>query len=177
MGEMVSDRSEDGRPMVRESPANPASAPSRRRAYARALRAAYRLSGLGPAHLLYFSGPHGRGETARPETVERYRLLLLAAAVARGGPGGTAVAALLQRGYVTVPEARMPGLPEDVWRIDAPALVWLSGGLPGISRSWRSIARAALVIDVEALPQLDVVPAHVSVWIRAELRAEGHDLG
>lgn len=131
----MSEGSERGDPLVGKSPTDRAPVSSRRRAYARALRAAYRLSGIGPAHLLYFGGQNGRGATARPETVERYRLLLLAASVARGGPGGAAVVALLQRGYVPVPDARMPGLPEGLWPIDAPALVWLSGGLPGISRS------------------------------------------
>lgn len=150
---------------------------SRRRAYARALRAAYQLSGLGPTNRLYFDGIDGRGATAHPEIVERYRLLLLAMAIIRGGPGGTAVAALLRRGYVLAPDAQMRGLPDGLRRIDAGALVWLFGGLPVLGRPWKSISRAALAVDVDALPQNSLVPAHVSLRIRAELRAEGHDLG
>lgn len=156
-----------------------ASGSSRRRAYANALRAAYRLAGVGPTGLLYTTDDlaHRLTTRAQPEVVERYRLLLVAAGIARGGPEGEAVTALLHRGYVPVPGAMEAGLAPGVWAIDAVALVWLAVGLPRLGQRGSSLARAALDVDAEALPLIRAVPAHVSLRIRKELRAEGHDLG
>jgi hypothetical protein len=78
---------------------------------------------------------------------------------------------------VPVPGAREAGLAPHVWAIDATALIWFAVGLPRLGQRGSSIARAALDIDAEALPQITVVPAHVSLRIREELRAEGYDLG
>ncbi|WP_297970903.1 hypothetical protein [uncultured Amaricoccus sp.] len=146
-------------------------APSRCRAYAAALRAAYALAGFGPAGVL-------RSVDVDPEIVERYRLLLVAAAVARGGSDGAAVAAVLGRGYVLAPGATTGGkLPAVLYPVTTPSVVWLGVGLPRYGSPWWAIARCARKIDVTALPQVKFVSAHVSLKIRGELRSEGHDLG
>lgn len=107
--------------MTRRVPAS-----SRCRAYAAALRAAYPLAGFGPAGVL-----RSIDVDPDPGTVERYRLLLIAAAVARGGPDGAAVAAVLGRGYVPVPGATARGtLPAGLYPITTPGAVWLGAGLP-----------------------------------------------
>lgn len=162
-----------------EPAATPDSGTAKRRAYTKALRAAYRLAGVGPAGLLYTTDDIGDLLTAgaQPEVVERYRLLLLAAAVARGGREGAAVTALLRRGYVPVPGVSELGLAPGVWAINSVVLVRLAVGLPRLGQRGSAIARAALDVDAEAQPQVTVVPAHVSLRIRGDLRAEGHDLG
>lgn len=148
-------------------------APSRCRAYAAALRAAYALAGCGPAGVL-----RSVDIDPDPEIVERYRLLLIAAAVARGGSDGAAVAAVLARGYVLAPGATTRGkLPAILYPVTTPSVVWLGVGLPRYGSPWWAIARCAREIDVTALPQVDFVSAHVSLKIRRELRSEGHDLG
>lgn len=152
---------------------NGSKSPERRHSYAAAMRAACALAGFGPTGLLRSD------QVARdPETVERYRLLLLALAVARGGSDGAAVAAVLRRGYVVVPGTSPDGrVPPGVYPITTPGTVWLGIGLPRLGSPWRAMAHAALAIDVAALPQVHVVSAHASLRIRCGLRAEAHDLG
>ena len=148
-------------------------APSRCRAYAAALRAACALAGCGPAGFLRSSNVD-----PDPETAEKYRLLLIALAAARGGPGGAAVMAVLRRGYVLVPGATIGvRLPAVLYPVTAPGVIWMGAGLPRCGSPWRAIVRSAMEIGVAALPQVDVVSAHVSLRIRRELRSEGHDLG
>lgn len=88
-------------------------ATSRRRAYTAALRAARALAGFGPTGILRSSDVD-----PDPETIERYRQLLIAVAVARGGSDGAAVVAVLRRGYLVVPGATAGGkLPKHVYPI------------------------------------------------------------
>ena len=135
----------------------------------------FRPAGVGIAGLLYITDSIEDRLKARaqPEVAEQYRLLLLPAAVARGGRKGAAVAALLRRGYVPVPGAAELGVAPGVWSIDAVALDWLAVGLPRLGQRWSSIGRAALDIDAEALPQITVVPAHASLWFREVFRDRG----
>ena len=125
----------------------------RRRAYAAALRAARALAGFGPNGILRSSDID-----PDPETIERYRHLLIAVAVARGGSDGAAVVAVLRRGYLVVPGATAGGmLPRHVYPIITPGAVWLGAGLPAQGSPWRAIAGCASEIDASALPRIDVV--------------------
>jgi hypothetical protein len=126
-------------------------APSRCRAYAAALRAAYALARFGPAGIL-----RSRDVDTGPEIIERYRLLLIALAVARGGSDEAAVLAVLRRGYVLVPAATVAGkLLTRAYPVTTPACIWIGAGLPRLGSPWRAIVRGAKEIDVAALPQVD----------------------
>lgn len=119
---------------------------------------------------------HGPGTELDPETIERVRWLVVAMGVARGTPGGLAVAAIARRGYFV---ARTPILTPAGWRpvpFDCPGIVYVGEPLPRHDRPWAAIEKGVLRIDPTALSQLRFVTGHTTMRIVSELRRDGHKL-
>lgn len=154
-------------------PANHGSIPpERQRAFEAARRAAMALC-PGHGRRGSFHALEGRMD---PLVVERVRWLVVAMGVARGTPGGVAVAGIARLGYVvtatsTVPAGRWRALP-----LDHPGIVSHGKPLPGRYRTWAAIEREALEIDVAALPRMQFVTAHATMRIVIEIRRDGHVL-
>lgn len=154
-------------------PEAPVISPDRQRAFERARRAALALC---PGLQRYAQPLNRRDCVVEPESIERYRLLIAAMGVARGTPGGDAVAALSRRGYVVVLAVTL-GRSVRVHRVDTPGVVWFGAGLPTGTSRWREIERHALTVELSSFPAVRYVTAHESLRIRRELRQEGHDVG
>lgn len=106
--------------------------------------------------------------------VERVRWLLVAMGLARGTPGGRAVADVARHGYVVIPTSIIPARG---WRpvpLDHPGIIHVGAPLPGAYRSWAVTEQEALRIDVAGLPRLQFVTAHTTMRILSELRRQGH---
>ena len=91
-------------------------------------------------------------ETAEPEDCERARWLLVKMGLARGTPGGGAVAELARRGYAIC--ALIPWTARVVG-IDEPGFILRGEMLPrngGRGLRWTSIEKAALTVDIVGLP-------------------------
>lgn len=108
-----------------------------------------------------------------PESTERYRLLIAAMGVARGTPGGLAIAALAHRGYVVVVPVMLSRWPPAVRALDVPGMVWSGVGLPTRQRSWAESEHHALMVDIATLPALSFVSAHTALRVRQDLRRQG----
>jgi hypothetical protein len=120
---------------------------------------------------------HHRDPEEDPETIERVRWLIVAMGLARGTPGGLAIAALARRGYVV---ARTPVLTVAGWSpvaLDHPGIVYLGEPLPRHDRPWSAIERRALRIDAGELPHLRFGTGHTALRIVTELRRQGHAFG
>ncbi|MER2507485.1 MAG: hypothetical protein ABTQ27_01870 [Amaricoccus sp.] len=94
--------------------------------------------------------------------------------VARGTPGGLAIADIARLGYVVT---RPPSFPATGWRLirfDHPGVVHVGEPLPQQNRRWPAIESAALRMEIAALPRLQFVTAHETLRILSELRREGH---
>lgn len=115
-------------------------APHQQRAFEAARRAAMLLCpGYDRRPTRFRDGPHTELD---PETTERARWLVVAMGVARGTPGGLAVAAIARRGYVVV---RTPILTAAGWRpvpFDYPGIVYVGEPLPRRDRPWAAIEKA-----------------------------------
>jgi hypothetical protein len=96
--------------------------------------------------------------------------------LARGTPGGAAVAALAERGYA-VATLRFSFPQADILALDTPGLIALGGMLPAPRRRWKAIEAIALDANPEDLPPLRWCTAHAALRIMGEVAAEGHDLG
>lgn len=143
--------------------------PDQQRAYERARRAAIALcSGL----LSPDSSRPWRTCVVDPEEIERYRLQIAAMGVARGTPGGQAIAALAHRGYVVIVPVMPSRWPPAVRALDAPCVVWFGVGLPTRLRSWAASERRALRVDIATLPALSFVSAHTALRVRQDLRRQ-----
>jgi len=146
----------------------------RQRAFESARRAAIEL-GKGLAE---DDGPDWPRCVADPETIERYRWLLVAMGTARATPGGLAIADLARRGYAMAARASVGPWRPTTRALDWVGAVWFGIGLPRrYGRRWACMEQDALQIDIAALPELRFVSAHVTIRIVSELRREGHDLG
>lgn len=114
------------------------------------------------------------GHQEDPCVVERFRWLVVAMGVARGTPGGLAIADIARLGYVVT---RPPSFPATGWRLirfDHPGVVHVGEPLPQQNRRWPAIESAALRMEIAALPRLQFVTAHETLRILSELRREGH---
>jgi hypothetical protein len=112
-------------------------------------------------------------ELADPELAERVRWLLIRMGLARGTPGGEAVARLARHGYAIC--SRIPWR-ERVVTIDAPGVILRGEILPchgGGNLRWTYIERTALAVDNATLSEHRWGSAHDLIHIRAKLRAEG----
>lgn len=110
-----------------------------------------------------------------PQEVEKVRWLVVSMGLARGGPGGLAVAALAERGWA-VPTVRYVTATQICpARFDAPRLLSNLGVLPRRG-GWRGIERTARAYDPEALEEIRYVSAHETLRIKSELAARGHRL-
>jgi hypothetical protein len=144
--------------------------PNQQRAYERARRAAMALC---PGLLTPDSSRLWQTCIVDSESIERYRLLIAAMGVARGTPGGLAIAALAHRGYVViVPVSRWPPA---VRALDVPGMVWFGVGLPTRQRSWAASEDRALKVDIATLPALSFVSAHTALRVRQDLRRQGFE--
>lgn len=147
---------------------------NRQRAFEAARRAAVEL-GKGLAE---DDGPDWPRCVADPETLERYRWLLVEMGTARATPGGLAIADLARRGYAVAARVSVGPRRPTPRALDRVGAVWFGVGLPGrYGRRWASMEQDALQVDIAALPELRFVSAHVTVRIKSELRRAGHDLG
>ncbi|WP_424934459.1 hypothetical protein [Amaricoccus macauensis] len=155
-------------------PARDAAAANRDRAFELARWKAVELSW----NMVFDEANAGPDGEENPEFVERYRWLIFAMGLARSSPGGDAVAALARRGYL-ISRQRYPGMkPSQIVPISAFHIVSSRAGLPSSGTSpWSTIERKALAVDVETLPVVRVVSAHVTLRVKAELRKEGVGLG
>jgi hypothetical protein len=145
----------------------------RQRAFESARRAAIAL-GKGLAE---DDGPDWPRCVADPETIERYRWLLVAMGTARATLGGRAIADLARRGYAMAGSKSAGPWRPSARPLDWVGAVWFGVGLPGrYGRRWVAMEKDALQVDIAALPELRFVSAHVTVRIKSELRREGHDL-
>ena len=145
----------------------------RHRAFEAARRAAMALGKTLPED----DGPDWPRCVADPDTVERYRWLLVAMGIVRATPGGRAIADLARRGYA-IARIRSAGRLHLTPRpLDWVGATWCGIGLPRRYGRWASMEEDALRVDIAALPQLRFVSAHVTVRIKSELRRAGHDLG
>jgi hypothetical protein len=117
-----------------------------------------------------------RWHTVTPEEIERARWLMVSMGLARGTPGGAAIAALAERGYA-VATVRFSFPQGDIVALDTPGLISLGGILPALRRRWKAIEAIALDANPEDLPKLRWCTAHAALRIRGEVAAEGHDLG
>lgn len=112
-------------------------------------------------------------EEEDPVVIERVRWLVVAIGVARGTPGGLAVAEIARLDYAVT---RTPILPATGWRLvrlDHP-VVYVGEPLPERYRPWPATERAALQIDIAGIPRLQFVSAHTTLQILSELRSHGH---
>lgn len=150
-------------------------APHQQRAFEAARRAAVLLCPGYDRRPTRFR--HGPDTELDPETIECVRWLVVAMGVARGTPGGLAVAAVARRGYAV---ARTPIITAAGWRpvpFDYPGIVYVGEPLPRYDRPWAAIEKGALRIDPAALLPLRFVTGHATMRIISELRRVGHLLG
>lgn len=154
-------------------PANPGCiAPDRQRAFEAARREAMALC---PGHLGRRTRFHGiTSIAAEPAVVERVRWLVVAMGVARGTPGGRAVAEIARLGYVVTSSPIFLAKGWRTVRLDHPGIVHAGEPLPGRYRSWAATETEALKIDATALIRLQFVTAHTTMRIISELRQDGH---
>lgn len=146
--------------------------PDQQRAYERARRAAMALC---PGLLTPDSSRPWQTCIVDSESIERYRFLIAAMGVARGTPGGLAIAALAHRGYVVIVPVMLSRWPPAVRALDVPGMVWFGVGLPTRQRSWAASEDRALKVDIATLPALSFVSAHTALRVRQDLRRQGFE--
>lgn len=116
-------------------------------------------------------------EEVEPAMIERYCWLIVAMAIARGTPGGLAIAELARHGYI-LDILWAPRSSSWLRSIGAPGVVWLARGLPSRGRlRWSTMEEQIFGIDIAALPSLEFVSGHEVIRIKSELRREGYDIG
>lgn len=145
-------------------PPNPGSIPpDRQRAFEAARRAAMALC---PGHCGRRTRFHAIAAGAEdPLVVERVRWLLVAMGVARGTPGGRAIAEIARLGYVMISTSILPARGWRPIRLDHPGIIHAGEPLPGPYRSWATTEIEALKINAAELPRLQFVTAHSTMRI------------